>query len=113
LIRISKVRHRYSGCSCGHTYHVGRSDLTSRDFRSFGSAAAFVVCPQCDEIAEAERVIIATDTVARIEDLAIAPDMIVLHAGRTCRVVEVEPVTRLGGAYQTGFAIVKLRETAA
>lgn len=106
MITVSKARHQFSGCPCGHPEHIGKPDLRDRH-------GWFVVCPVCAAVEQREHVIIATDTMARIEQLAIARDTIVRHDGQTCRVVAVEPVMRLGGAYETGFAIVKLREAAA
>jgi hypothetical protein len=94
------MRHVLSGCPCGHTEHVGEG------LQSLAS----VRCDACLAEERRDSVVLASETVARVEALGVGNGSLVRCAGRTCRIVSIAEVTRLGGSYHTGFATLKLRE---
>lgn len=64
-------------------------------------------------IEDREGVVIAIDTAARVGMLAIGEGSIVRCNGQQYRVASIAEITRLGGAYLTGYVRMKLREMTA
>ena len=100
MVTVSRVRHQFSGCPCGHGEHTGVG------MKSWER----VVCPECEAIEREEGVLISIDTAARVAMLALGDGGLVRCNGQTQRIVSIAEITKLGGKYSTGYVRIKLRE---
>ena len=99
IVTLSPAKHRFAGCPCSHAEHTGR-----------GLAALDAVrCAVCEEIEQAEDVVLAIETAHRVARLELSTGKPVKCAGQPHRVVSIEEITKLGGAIATGYVLVKLK----